>query len=276
MVKQTVIAAPGKRAHPVGYIQGIPLNLAKIDYVVAEMGRAIAAKEIGHFAHENNTELMYHAMRIPSHAEYIKACDFSLCDGVGVKIAGLMWGHRIPRVNGPILVLEACDKGRKDNWRHYFYGGGPGIAEEMARRLSAKFPGLNVCGTYCPPFRQMSPEEDEEIVKMINDTKPDIVWVGLGLVKQDRWIADHLGRIRTSWMIGEGGVFDYHSGNVPWAPAFVRAIGMEWLFRLIVEPKLRYKRYWWSFEWAIPAFLQGLFTLRILFPDQSIPQDWKR
>ncbi|UWZ86123.1 WecB/TagA/CpsF family glycosyltransferase [Occallatibacter riparius] len=264
MGNATIEVAIEKPVHPKAELFGLPISLAKIDYVLAEMDRAIMAGETGHFISETNTESMYHGKRIESHGKFLRECDFSLCDGVGVVTAGLMWGYRVPRVNGPILVLEACDKGRRNNWRHFFYGGGEGIADEMARRLKLKYPGLNVVGTYCPPFRPLTPEEDEEIVKMINDAKPDIVWVGLGLLKQERWIAAHLGRIKTSWMAGEGGVFDYHSGNIPWAPAPLRALGLEWLFRLIVQPKLRYKRYWWSLVWAVQAILAGLFTLQFL------------
>ena len=202
---------------------------------------------------------MYHGKRIEATENSFASATFRLCDGVGVVAAGLAWGCRVPRVNGPILVLEACDYGRPpNNWRHFFYGGGEGIAEEMARRLKLKYPGLNVVGTYCPPFRPLTREEDEQIVDMINAAKPDIVWVGLGLLEQERWIAAHVGRVKCAWMAGEGGVFDYHSGNIPWAPALLRALGLEWLFRLIVQPKLRYKRYWWSGVWAVQAFLVGL------------------
>jgi len=264
MREKNVLPSKHRRSHPTGDIYGLPISTTEIGYVLEEMDRAIAARENGHWMHETNTESMYHGKHIESHANFIRSCDFSLCDGVGVVVAGLAWGHRVPRVNGPILVLESCDYGRRNNWRHFFYGGGEGVADEMARRLKLKFPGLNVCGTYCPPFRELTPEEDDQVVEMINAAKPDIVWVGLGLLKQDRWVAAHLGRIKAPWMIGEGGVFDYHSGNIPWAPAPLRAVGLEWLFRLILQPQLRYKRYWWSAVWAVQAIVAGLFTLQFL------------
>ena len=134
----------------------------------------------------------------------------------------------------------------------------------MGRRLVKQFPDLIICGLYCPPFRELAPEEDEAIVNTINQTYPDIVWVGLGLVKQEQWIQQHLGRINAPWMIGVGAAFDYHAGTIPWAPSVVRAVGLEWLFRLIIQPKLRAKRYWWSLVFVILATLKGLLTLRFI------------
>lgn len=253
-----------KRVHPTAQIFGMPINLARMGYILAEMDRVITAGEVGHYISITNTELMYHSKRNPGDGKYVREADFSLCDGIGVVAAGLVWGCRVPRVNGPILQLEASDFGRRNNWRHFFYGGNEGVADEMARRLKVKYPGLNIVGTYCPPFRPLTPEEDEQVVAMINATKPDIVWVGLGLPKQERWIAPHLHRVRACWMVGVGGAFDYHSGNVPWAPAILRALGLEWVFRLIVQPKLRFKRYWWSLVWAIQAIATGSFTFQFL------------
>jgi N-acetylglucosaminyldiphosphoundecaprenol N-acetyl-beta-D-mannosaminyltransferase len=134
----------------------------------------------------------------------------------------------------------------------------------MAARLKAALPGLMVCGTYCPPFRELSPEEDDEIVQRINESRPDIVWVGLGLLKQERWIASHLGRVDTPWMVGVGAAFDYHSGAVPWAPAVLRKLGLEWVFRLAIQPRLRAKRYWWSLLYVLEASAEGVLTGRFL------------
>jgi N-acetylglucosaminyldiphosphoundecaprenol N-acetyl-beta-D-mannosaminyltransferase len=108
----------------------------------------------------------------------------------------------------------------------------------------------------------MSAEEDEEMVAIINATRPDIVWVGLGLVKQEAWIEKHRNRINVPWMIGVGAAFDYHSGAVPWAPEWVRSMGLEWVFRLIIQPKLRAKRYWWSLVFVIEAVSAGIFRSR--------------
>jgi N-acetylglucosaminyldiphosphoundecaprenol N-acetyl-beta-D-mannosaminyltransferase len=189
---------------------------------------------------------------------YIQGSDFSLCDGVGVIAAGYFWGVRINRYNGPILQLDCCNYGQSLGWRHFFYGGKEGVADLMAENLRKQFPNLKVVGTYCPPFRELSPEEDEQVVMMINASEPDIVWVGLGLVKQEAWIANHLNNVKSAWMVGVGAAFDYHSGVVPWAPKWIRNLGLEWLFRLIIQPKLRAKRYWWSLVFVLEAAVAGM------------------
>jgi N-acetylglucosaminyldiphosphoundecaprenol N-acetyl-beta-D-mannosaminyltransferase len=198
-------------------------------------------------------------LRLPQHFEYIKNADYSLCDGVGVIAAGWAWGHRIRRLNGPIVQLECCRYGEARGWRHFFYGGKEGVAEKLAANLKRMFPGLIVAGTFFPPFRELTAQEDAEVVERIKAARPDIVWVGLGLVKQERWIADHLDRADVPWMCGVGAAFDYHSGAVPWAPAWIRRIGCEWIFRLILQPKLRAKRYWWSFVFVLEAAVKRIF-----------------
>jgi N-acetylglucosaminyldiphosphoundecaprenol N-acetyl-beta-D-mannosaminyltransferase len=249
---------------PAAFIKGLPISLVPLDEVLAEMDRTIRERETGRYISITNTESMYHGLRIPEHGKYIREADFSLCDGVGVIAAGLAWGYRIHRLNGPVLQLESSRFGISRGWRHFFYGGKEGVAEEMAARLKAALPGLMVCGTYCPPFRELSPEEDDEIVQRINESRPDIVWVGLGLLKQERWIASHLGRVDTPWMVGVGAAFDYHSGAVPWAPAVLRKLGLEWVFRLAIQPRLRAKRYWWSLLYVLEASAEGVLTGRFL------------
>jgi N-acetylglucosaminyldiphosphoundecaprenol N-acetyl-beta-D-mannosaminyltransferase len=243
---------------------GLPISLESRAQVLEAMAAAIERGESGHYISITNTESMYHGLRTRAHGRYIRNADFSLCDGVGVVVAGWAWGQQIPRFNGPVLQLAASQFGLSRNWRHFFYGGKEGVAEEMARRLSARYPGLVVCGCYCPPFRELSPQEDQRIVDLINAARPDIVWVGLGLVKQERWIQEHLGRVSAPWMIGVGAAFDYHAGTVPWAPHALRELGLEWLFRLVVQPKLRAKRYWWSLVFVAQSVLKGVLTLRFM------------
>ena len=262
----TAVPAPGRRVHPAGFIDGLPLTCASREYVLQEIGRAIEARETGHYIAVTNPENMYHGLRMPGINAYMRNADFSVCDGVGVIVAGWGWGVRIPRFPGPTLQLEASRHGVSRGWRHFYYGGKEGVADEMARRLKQKYPGLIVCGTYCPPFGDISPEEDEKIVRLINAAKPDIVWVGLSVPKKERWIAAHQGRINAPWLIGVGAAFDYHSGAVPWAPAPIRAVGMEWLYRLIVEPKVRAKRTWWHLVFVVQSLAKGVITARFLRP----------
>jgi len=240
------------------FILGIPVSMDTHDHVLAEIDRRIQEERPGGSISITNTESMYHALRRPDHMTYIQGTEFSLCDGVGVIVAGYFWGLKITRYNGPILQLDCSEYGEARGWRHFFYGGKEGVADLMATKLKDRFPQLNVVGTYCPPFRDLSVEEDDDVVAMINATQPDIVWVGLGLIKQEAWVAKHLNRINAPWMVGVGAAFDYHSGAVPWAPKWIRALGLEWLFRLIIQPKLRAKRYWWSLIFVLEAAIGGM------------------
>ena len=244
------------------YILGIPVSMDSHSHVLSEIDQRIGEGTPGGSISITNTESMYHALRRPDHMAYVQSTELSLCDGVGVIAAGYFWGLRINRYNGPILQLDCSEYGQDRGWKHFFYGGKEGVADLMATKLKEKFPRLEVVGTYSPPFREMSEEEDEEMVAMINATRPDIVWVGLGLVKQEAWIAKHRDRINAPWMIGVGAAFDYHSGAVPWAPKWIRALGLEWIFRLIIQPKLRAKRYWWSLVFVIEAVSAGIFRSR--------------
>jgi N-acetylglucosaminyldiphosphoundecaprenol N-acetyl-beta-D-mannosaminyltransferase len=237
-------------------ICNVPVSLVGSEQVLEELDQRIRARRVGGYISITNTESMYHALRMPEHFRYIQNADFSLCDGVGVIAAGWAWGHRIRRLNGPILQLACCEYGIARGWRHFFYGGKEGVAEKMAENLSRMFPGLKVAGIYCPPFRELTEAEDAEVVRRINESNADIVWVGLGLVKQERWVAQHLHRVQAPWLCGVGAAFDYHSGAVPWAPQWIRRIGCEWIFRLIVQPKLRAKRYWWSLVFVFEAIVK--------------------
>lgn len=178
--------------------------------------------------------------------ELSKATDranMTLPDGVGIILAAslLKYPHR-GRVTGPVLMLKLCDWGRAEGYSHFFYGGLPGVADMLAKRLAQRFPGLKVAGTYSPPFRRLTPQEDARIIQDINSARPDIIWVGLGSPKQEKWMASHVGKITATAMIAVGAAFDFHSGKVKWAPEWIRRLGLEWAYRLAKEPRRMWRR----------------------------------
>ena len=143
----------------------------------------------------------------------------TLPDSIGIVLAAMILGYgRCHRTSGPELMLRICDQGREYGLRHFFYGGDAGVPERLAMHLGARFPGLAVAGTYAPPFRRLEPDEDQAVVDRINASRPDVLWVGLGAPKQEKWMASHAGQIQATTMIGVGAAFDFHSGNVKWAP----------------------------------------------------------
>jgi len=165
-------------------------------------------------------------------------------DGMPLVWLSHLKGFRhVERVYGPDLMPALCERSVAKEYRHFFYGGAEGVPEQLAKVLSHRFPGLVVTRTYSPPFRPLTPEEDEEIVQMINEANPDIVWVGLSTPKQERWMAKHVGRLVAPVLIGVGAAFDFHTGRKPQAPRWMQRSGLEWLFRLLTEPRRLWRRY---------------------------------
>jgi N-acetylglucosaminyldiphosphoundecaprenol N-acetyl-beta-D-mannosaminyltransferase len=165
-------------------------------------------------------------------------------DGMPLVWLSHLQGFRhVRRVYGPDLMLALCARSVPKGYRHYLYGGRPGVVEELKRRLERRFPGLNVVGTFTPPFRPLTPEEDQDVVARIRAARPDIVWVGLSTPKQEIWAAEHLDRLEAAAIIGVGAAFDLHSGRKRQAPLWMRQAGLEWLFRLCQEPRRLWYRY---------------------------------
>ena len=149
----------------------------------------------------------------------------------------------VERVYGPDLMLAVCDAGRATGLRHYFFGGGPGVAEELKQKLTARFPGLEVVGTFTPPFRPLDPAELAALHADVARTRPDIIWVGLGTPKQELFMAANAATLDAGVLIGVGAAFDFHSGRVRQAPRWIQRSGLEWLFRLGTEPRRLGPRY---------------------------------
>jgi len=219
-------------------ILGVLLTLCSFGEIIVYMENQIKHKNINHYISITNTESIFHATKIPALKKYINGADFSCCDGIGAVLEGKMRRVKIPRIHGPDLMLKCCGYGVNNGWRHFFYGGKKGVPEMISRKLSKQFPGLITAGTCSPPFRRLTPDEDDLIVNELKETQPDIVWVGLGLLKQEKWIADHIERIQAPWMIGVGAAFDFHAGTTRRAPSAFRKMGLEWLYRVCFEPRM--------------------------------------
>lgn len=165
-------------------------------------------------------------------------------DGMPMVWAGRWAGAAgMQRVYGPDLMLELLALSVQRGWSSFFYGGGEGVADLLAERMRQRFPGLEVAGTHCPPFRPLTEAEDAAAVDLINGSGADIVWVGLGAPKQERWMAEHLGRVQAPVMLGVGAAFDIHAGLLPQAPRWMQRNGLEWAYRLLREPRRLWRRY---------------------------------
>jgi len=147
------------------------------------------------------------------------------------------------RIYGPDLMLALCNYSVSRGYKHFFYGGNDGAAQELSDVLSRRYPGLQIVGAYSPPFRDVGSLEDKLVIEDINDLHPDIVWVGLGTPKQDYWVANHRKLLNTPVIIAVGAAFDFHTGRIKQAPEWMQRSGLEWLFRLAMEPRRLTHRY---------------------------------
>jgi N-acetylglucosaminyldiphosphoundecaprenol N-acetyl-beta-D-mannosaminyltransferase len=189
--------------------------------------------------------------RDPSLREIHNRAGMVTPDGVPlVYFLRLSGRKRTQRVYGPDLMREMTSLSARLGYRQFYYGGDVGIAEKLKETLAKSTHGLQVVGTFCPPFRDMTPEEDRSAINMINAARPHIVWVGLSTPKQERWMAAHLGRIEAPVMIGVGAAFDFLAGTKRQAPSWMQRHALEWLFRLCSEPR----RLWRRYAYIVPGF----------------------
>jgi N-acetylglucosaminyldiphosphoundecaprenol N-acetyl-beta-D-mannosaminyltransferase len=165
-------------------------------------------------------------------------------DGMPMVWAARMAGAKnTQRVYGPDLMLAVCERAAQRGWGCFLYGATEEVLEQLRSNLSDRYPGLPIVGTHSPPFRALTPEEDEAVVRQINESGAQIVWVGLSTPKQERWMASHIGRLNASALFGVGAAFDIHAGNLRQAPRWMQRSGLEWLFRLASEPRRLWRRY---------------------------------
>lgn len=167
----------------------------------------------------------------------------SFPDGVPLVWVGRAQGVPVERVCGPDMMPALIDRSAAHGGRHFFYGGAPGVAERLAANLTERSPGLEVVGTYSPPFRALTADEEVAERAMINAARPDFVWVGLGAPKQDLWVARQRAHLDAAVLLAVGAAFDFHSGGLRRAPAWMQARGLEWAYRLYAEPRRLARRY---------------------------------
>jgi N-acetylglucosaminyldiphosphoundecaprenol N-acetyl-beta-D-mannosaminyltransferase len=140
-------------------------------------------------------------------------------------------------------MLEIMEMSHVSGFRHFFYGGANGVARELKIKMEERFPGIEIVGTYEPPFRALNADEENELKRLVAESKPNILWVGLSTPKQEKFMAEYLPKLDVTLMVGVGAAFDFHSGRIVQAPRWMQRSGLEWLFRLCVEPKRLWRRY---------------------------------
>jgi N-acetylglucosaminyldiphosphoundecaprenol N-acetyl-beta-D-mannosaminyltransferase len=248
-----------------------PFSARRFDVLgvhVSAVNRARALAAIGnwidrrdrHYVCVTGVHGVMESQRDPALLDIHNASGLTVPDGRpllwAARASGL--GEQTGHVRGSDLMLDVCQTAAERGWTSYFYGGKEGVPELLADKLKARFPGLRVVGTYSPPFRPLTEEEDAAIVAEINDLAPDLVWIGLSTPKQERWMAAHRDRLTAPVLFGVGAAFDMHAGLVATCPPVLQRLGLEWLFRLTQEPRRLWRRYLTN----NPRFVVGVLRRR--------------
>ncbi len=225
-------------------VLGVRVSALQVPDVVARMEEWIRCHRRCHTIAPTGMHGIVEAQHDPSFKEILNLTDAVVPDGMPLVWLGRRSGHHLPRrVYGPDLLLEFCEKTAGRGYRHFFYGGEPGVPERVAESLKRRFPTIEVCGTFSPPMRPLHPQEDKQIGTLISRAAPDVLWVGLGTPKQERWMHEHRDQLQVPVLVSVGAAFDILSGRRKQAPRWMREHGLEWLFRLLQEPRRLWRRY---------------------------------
>jgi N-acetylglucosaminyldiphosphoundecaprenol N-acetyl-beta-D-mannosaminyltransferase len=233
---------------PAVEVLGLPLARADYAVAVAAILDAARAADRPRAVSAANTHVVALARHDPTFRAALARFDLHCPDGMP-----LVWAmnRKLPaaerladRVYGPTLMLRTFEESaRAPGFRHFLLGGKPSTLEKLAATLPARFPGTTLAGTYSPPFGAWPEDEFDRIAQKIRDARANLVWVGLGCPKQERWIAEHKDRLPPAVYLAVGAAFAFHAGEVRQAPAWIQRRGLEWLFRLCAEPRRLFKRY---------------------------------
>jgi N-acetylglucosaminyldiphosphoundecaprenol N-acetyl-beta-D-mannosaminyltransferase len=239
-------AAAGELAvpPPTTSVLGVPLALTDYGRTMDWMDATVQTGQKGYIC-VAATHTVVACQDDPELAAAIHGAALVVPDGQPVVWAMNALGHDLPsRVYGPDLMAKYCERSALTGARMFLYGGrNQGALVQLALNLRRRYHGVQIVGGYSPPFRPLTDEEREAVVAEINHAKPDVVWVGIGVPKQEKWMAEMQERLDAPVLVGVGAAFDFHAGLVPQAPSWMQSAGLEWLYRLLQEPRRLWKRY---------------------------------
>jgi N-acetylglucosaminyldiphosphoundecaprenol N-acetyl-beta-D-mannosaminyltransferase len=233
-----------------------------LDVWVDNIDRAGAVARIEDFIYSGtphhvvtaNVDYLRLTDQVPGFRNFVNSADLVLPDGMP-----LLWGARLlgvplrERVTGVDMLVDCARLAAAKGYTIFLLGAAPGVAEEAACVLRARHPGVRVAGTYAPPVGPFTPDEDETMVRVIQEMQPDMLFVAFGAPKQDQWIRRHLDRLGVPVCMGVGGAFDILAGRVKRAPLWMQHCGLEWLYRVAQEPRRLWRRY---FIHDLPCFVR--------------------
>lgn len=223
---------------PYLFILGVRVHLVEMGQVLNVIENWVLRRDGCHFIVATQMHGLMEAQRDPNFKEILNSADLFVPDGFSLVWAARRLGFKLTtRVPGPDLFLEGCRLASERGYRVFFYGDTVETLKNLTHELKGHFPALNIVGTYSPPFRPLTQEERSQGIKLINDSGADIVWVGLGLPKQERWMFEHRDKLDAPVLVGVGAAFKFSSGQATRAPAWISDHGFEWLWRFIHQPR---------------------------------------
>lgn len=250
-INERYIHKVDKSLIPVCNILGVNIAAIDMDWLLAFTQKHI--KDLsGDYMCVSNVHTTVTAYENESYCAIQNGGIMAIPDGGPLSTVGRKRGCKnMKRTTGPSYMSEILKISSKKGYRHYFYGSTEETLEKLYQTLQYDYPGIQIAGMYSPPFRALTVEENQAVLDRINETKPDFVWVGLGAPKQELWMAEQQGKIQ-GFMVGVGAGFDYIAGNISRAPQWMQKCNLEWVYRLIQDPRRLFGRYWHtntSFIW---------------------------
>ncbi|MDR3678106.1 MAG: WecB/TagA/CpsF family glycosyltransferase [Acidobacteriota bacterium] len=224
-------------------VLGAPVHIIGVEDVVRLMEQWIRDRDRPHWIAVTGSHGALEAHKHHDFRAVLRTADLSVPDGRwAARIAAKKMSCKTHQVRGADLMSAFCELSREKGFTNYLYGDTDETLSLASDRLRQKHPGVKIIGTYSPPFRQLTPEEDAQIVETINQANPDVLWVALGLPKQERWIAAHRDRLKVPVIVAVGAAIKFHSGKVVPSPRWASRAGLEWFWRLLHEPRTVWRR----------------------------------
>jgi N-acetylglucosaminyldiphosphoundecaprenol N-acetyl-beta-D-mannosaminyltransferase len=256
-------ATAGIELPPTVDVVGVPVALTDYAHTLDWIDAMIARRQQGYVCVCNVHTLMASA-EDPALRRTLLDSSLNVPDGQPLVWAINALGHSLPsRVYGPELMSRACARASAAKTRFYLYGGrNDGALEQLTLNLRRRYPGVRIVGGYSPPHRPLTPQERVEVVQDINRSGADVVWVGIGVPKQEKWMASMRAELEAPVLVGVGAAFDFHAGLVPQAPSWLQDAGLEWAYRLVQEPRRLWRRYLRYNPRFLSAFARQLLAHR--------------
>lgn len=247
--------------HPRANVLGVAVSAINLESAVDLASRCVDDGDRGYICLTGVHGVM-EARTDPAFRLILNRATINAPDGMPMTWVGRLQGFRqMDRVFGPDFMATMCRLSVQRGYRHFLYGGQPGVAELLRENLQERFPGIQITGTYTPPFTSLAPEQEREIIARVREAKPHILWVGLGTPKQERFMAQYLHRLQVPLLVGVGAAFDYHTGRIRDCSGWVKRAGLQWAHRAMQDPARLWKRYLRNnpaFLWHIGMQISGV------------------